>query len=90
MLEHATSAVRYFRKHHGILPAAALGLGLGLEFMAKALWMRKAPFRGTRRQNLARLARFLLGVSYFERRAAARAPWRRLLLRVLEADLWSG
>ena len=36
-LEHAVSAVRYFRKHHGRAAAAVLFLGLGVEFAAKAL-----------------------------------------------------
>src|SRR5204862_6215610 len=95
MLEHAVSAVRYFRKHHGLLTAAALYLGLAAEFTAKALLgsllprMARAPFRGTRAQNLARLARFLLDISYFERRTEARG-WRRFWLRMLEADLWGG
>jgi N-acetylglucosaminyl-diphospho-decaprenol L-rhamnosyltransferase len=95
MLEHAVSAVRYFRKHHGLAAATALYLGLAVEFTAKALLGSlfprgaRAPFRGTRPQNLARLARFLLDVSYFDRGPEARG-WRRLVLRSLEEDLWGG
>ena len=38
MLEHAVSAVRYFRKHHGRIAAAALFFGLAAEFAAKAVY----------------------------------------------------
>jgi hypothetical protein len=95
MLEHAVSAVRYFRKHHGRMAAAALYLSLAVEFTAKALLgsllprLARAPFRGTRAQNLKRLARFLLGISYFDLQVPARG-WRRFWLRMLEADLWGG
>jgi hypothetical protein len=95
MLEHATSAVRYFLKHSGLLPAAALFLGLAGEFAAKALLgsilpqRARAPFRGGAARNAARLARFLCDISYFERPAQARGL-RRFWLRIWSADLWSG
>ena len=65
------------------------------EFAAKALHgslaprQARAPFRGTPGQNLGRLLRFLLDISYFERQTSARGG-RRRLPDALEADLWAG
>jgi GT2 family glycosyltransferase len=100
LLGSAVSAVRYFRKHEGFFPAALLFLGFSADFSYRLLAgaLRRllgrpgglTPFHGSARQNLLRMARFLCGVSYFERWAETPSPWRRLLLRALEADLWTG
>jgi GT2 family glycosyltransferase len=100
LLEYATSAVRYFRKYRSLPAAALLYVAASLDYSYKiglALLAglhrgpgARLPLHGRPGQNLARLARFLFDISYFERHQEARSPWRRLLLRALEADLWSG
>lgn len=100
LLEGAVSAVRYFHKHHGPLTGAALYLGYAADFTARFVTSSvlralgrpgaRTPFGGTLKQNLARLARYWLGIGYFEPRAGRGSALRQHLMRVLHADLWSG